>query len=134
MKLLIQIDGASRGNPGPSSIGVFITDPTGRPVKEHHRYIGTETNNVAEYTALLEALKLAKELGGTDLKIQSDSQLLVRQYNGQYKVKNNRLLKFLIEIQKLRHAFKSIELIHVRREFNTAADALANQALDSLAP
>lgn len=132
MKLLIQIDGASRGNPGPASIGVFITDAAGKPLKEHHRHIGTETNNVAEYTALQEALQLAKELGGTDLHIQSDSQLLVRQFNGQYKVKNDRLLKFLLEIQRLRRGFSKVELVHVRREQNTAADALANQALDSL--
>ena len=130
MKLNIFIDGACRGNPGPSSIGVLIQDERGSTLKEHHRFIGEHTNNVAEYTALLDALKLAKTLGGTKLHIRSDSQLLVRQFSGQYKVKNARLLGFLIEIQGLRREFLSVDLVHIPREQNTSADALANAALD----
>ncbi|MBI3550454.1 MAG: ribonuclease HI family protein [Elusimicrobia bacterium] len=130
MTLHINIDGASRGNPGPASIGVFIRDEQGRVVKEHGHCLGETTNNVAEYTALKHALGLAKQLGGTHLKIQSDSLLLVQQFNGRYKVKNQRLFEFLCEIQKLRREFVSVELSHVRRELNVDADSLANAALD----
>jgi len=130
VKLFIHIDGASRGNPGPASVGVVIRDGAGKTLKEHHRYLGEATNNVAEYSALSDALALAKELGGTELAIRSDSQLLVRQFNGQYRVKNPALFKMLAEIQKIRHQFASITLIHVPREENKDADRLANLALD----
>lgn len=130
MKLHINIDGACRGNPGPSSIGVILRDAAGRTLKEHGRYIGEFTNNVAEYTALLDALQLAKELGGTDLDIRSDSLLLVQQFNGKYRVKNERLFKFLLQIQALRRQFHSVTLAHVPREENKDADRLANLALD----
>ena len=130
MKLFIHIDGASRGNPGPASVGVVIRDGAGETLKEHHRYLGEATNNVAEYSALSDALALARELGGTELAIRSDSQLLVRQFNGQYRVKNPALFKMLSEIQKIRHQFTSIALIHVPREENKDADRLANLALD----
>lgn len=130
MKLLIHIDGASRGNPGPSSVGVVIRDSAGKTLREHHRFLGHGTNNIAEYSALKDALVLAKELGGTELKIHSDSQLLVRQYNGQYRVKNSNLFKHLLEIHTLRSQFASVELVHVPREQNKDADRLANTALD----
>ncbi|MEK7746315.1 MAG: ribonuclease HI family protein [Elusimicrobiota bacterium] len=130
MKLLIHIDGAARGNPGPASVGVAVYDGSGAMIRGHGRPIGEDTNNAAEYTALLDALDLAAELGGTKLAIRSDSQLLVRQFNGQYRVKNKRLQDFLLQAQKKRARFASVELSHVPREENAAADALANAALD----
>jgi ribonuclease HI len=130
VKLFIHIDGASRGNPGPSSVGVIIRDSKGQTLREHHRYLGEGTNNMAEYSALKDALNLAKELGATSVKVHSDSQLLVRQFNGQYRVKNARLFSYLVEIQSLRSQFASLELVHVPREQNKDADRLANAALD----
>lgn len=133
MHLNIYIDGACRGNPGPSSIGVVLMDQGGATLKEYKSYIGEHTNNEAEYTALSDALRLAAEMGAKTLKIHSDSQLMVRQYNGQYRVKNQRLMKHLLQIQSLRRNFESVELVHVPREQNRRADALANEALDEAA-
>lgn len=132
MNLNIFIDGASRGNPGPASTGVVLRDENGKTLREHCRAIGVETNNVAEYAALLDALELAKEIGAEELLVHSDSQLLVRQLTGQYKVKNLRLAGYLADIRKLQVNFKSFKIVHVRREFNKRADALANKALDDL--
>ncbi len=132
MTVHIFIDGASRGNPGPASIGVLLLDTAGGTLKEYGRRIGEATNNVAEYTALLEALRLAKELGASVLKVHSDSQLLVRQFNGDYRVKSAHLLDYLKRIMKLRGDFKSVELLHVPREQNRRADRLANRALDEV--
>lgn len=132
MNLNIFIDGASRGNPGPASTGVVLRDENGKTLREHCRAIGVETNNVAEYTALLDALELAAEMGADELIVHSDSQLLVRQLTGQYKVKNVRLAGYLVRIRKLQAGFRSFEMVHVRREFNKHADALANKALDDL--
>ncbi len=101
-------------------------------MREHCRAIGVETNNVAEYTALLDALELARELGALDVLVHSDSQLLVRQMTGQYKVKNPRLAGYLADIRKLQAGFRSFRIVHVRREFNKLADKLANKALDDL--
>jgi len=133
MTLSIFIDGASRGNPGPASVGVVLKDGAGKTVKEHCRAIGVETNNVAEYTALLDALSLARDMGANRVRVHSDSQLLVRQMNGQYRVKNERLAGFLVRLRKLAAAFDSFEIAHVRREFNKRADKLANNALDAAA-
>ena len=132
MKVVIHIDGACRGNPGPASVGVSIADATGKTLKEFCRYIGETTNNVAEYTALEEALRLAASLGATRVCVRSDSQLLVRQFNGQYRVKNPRLMEHLLTIQRLRRSFESVELVHVPREENKRADRLANDALDAV--
>lgn len=132
MRVDIYIDGASRGNPGPASVGVLIRDAKGKTLKEHFRTIGETTNNVAEYTALVDALKLAKGLGATAVKIHSDSQLLVRQVTGVYKIKNEILAGFIQEIQALKADLASFEIVHVRRELNKRADALANMALDAV--
>ncbi len=132
MRLKIFVDGACRGNPGPSSTGVVIQDEHGKTVREHCRAIGVETNNVAEYTALLDALNLAGELGADAVLVHSDSQLLVRQLNGQYRVKNKRLAGYLADIRKIAANLREFEIVHVRREFNKRADALANEALDAL--
>lgn len=132
MKVVVHIDGACRGNPGPASVGVVIRDASGKTLREHYRFIGSTTNNVAEYTALKDALRLAAELGATAVEVRSDSQLLVRQFNGQYRVKNPALQGHLLEIFTLRRGFKSVELAHVPREENRDADRLANAALDAV--
>lgn len=129
--LVINIDGASRGNPGPSSIGVVVRDASGRTLRSHARAIGRETNNVAEYTALLDALRLARDLGGKALRILSDSELLVRQFNGVYRVRNPRICGLMRQAQALRRGFESVKVEHVRREDNAEADGLANRALDA---
>jgi ribonuclease HI len=124
------IDGASRGNPGPAAVGVVLRDERGRLVKEHCRRIGTDTNNVAEYSAMIEALRLAAGLGAKELRVHSDSELLVRQINGQYRIKAERLRELFSEIQGLRRNFDAFEVVHVPREKNADADRLANKALD----
>lgn len=131
MRLTIYIDGASRGNPGPSSIGVRVEDARGHAVREFGRAIGQATNNIAEYTALEEALREAKSLGATDLEVRSDSQLLVRQFNGEYRVKSSHLFALLKRIMDLRRGFTSVRLCHVPRLANREADRLANEALDA---
>lgn len=124
------IDGASRGNPGPASVGVFLQDAHGKVLKEHGRTLGVATNNVAEYQALLDALLLAKTLGASELLVHSDSQLLVRQVSGEYKVKNEALKGLKARAQGLMRGFKAVRLVHVPREQNKDADRLANAALD----
>jgi ribonuclease HI len=131
VKVTIYIDGASRGNPGPSSIGVRIESLDGKVLKQFGRVIGLATNNVAEYTALEEALLQAKGLGASDLDVRSDSELLVRQFNGRYRVKSPHLSRQLARIRQLGQTFLSVTLTHVRREQNREADRLANEALDA---
>jgi ribonuclease HI len=126
--LLIYSDGASKGNPGKASIGaVFILD--GEEIAQISKAIGTATNNIAEYTALLEALKLAGQMGFTHIEVRADSELMIRQLNGIYKVKNPDIAVLYQQIQILKMDFSSISFKHVRREQNTRADYLANQAL-----
>jgi ribonuclease HI len=126
-------DGASRGNPGPASIGVVAYKDKGYSdvVFTLSQAIGKETNNVAEWTALLFALQKCKELSEKDLKIHLDSELVVRQMQGIYKTKNPDLQKIKKEVDLLKPAFSSLEFIHVPRERNKMADKLANQALDA---
>jgi ribonuclease HI len=123
------IDGAARGNPGPAAYAVILTRP-GQPVVEEANTIGTATNNVAEYTALIEGLELAAELGVKKLDIFSDSELLVKQMNGEYRVKNPDLLELYQEAKRLAAGFEKVTLKHVRREQNARADAIGNEALD----
>ena len=130
MKVKAFIDGASRGNPGPASTGVQLLDEGGTVIKEHGRTLGTQTNNVAEYEALLDALRLAKDLGASELLVHSDSLLLVKQVAGEYKVKNAGLAVLKAKAVALIRDFKAVKLVHVRRELNKDADRLANMALD----
>ncbi|MFA6584491.1 MAG: ribonuclease HI family protein [Elusimicrobiaceae bacterium] len=133
MKLRINIDGACRGNPGPGASAVVVKDDTGKIIMEKGVFLGFETtNNKAEFTALKVALECAKELKGTEVEIRSDSQLLVRQYSGQYKVKNQDLAKILAEIFAKAAGFKKVTLTHVPREQNKEADALGNRTLDAV--
>ena len=133
MKLKAYIDGASRGNPGPASVGVQLLSETGAVLKEHGRTLGRQTNNVAEYEALLDALRLAKELGAAELLVHSDSLLLVKQVAGEYRVKNAGLAVLKAKAIGLIAGFKAVKLVHVRRELNKDADRLANRALDGAA-
>jgi ribonuclease HI len=130
-------DGGSRGNPGPSASGVVIYDlvdgEEGEKIIEFGKYIGIATNNQAEYTSIILGLKKAKELGCESLDVRLDSELAVKQLNGEYRVKNAALAKLFIEIHNIRHTFKHIRFTHVRREFNKEADAMVNLALDEQA-
>jgi ribonuclease HI len=124
------IDGGSRGNPGPASYGVLIRDPRGQVVAKLKKYIGRSTNNVAEYYGLIAALDYAQQHGIRALRVESDSELLVRQMLGQYKVKSPELRPLFERARKMAQGFDSFKIGHVYREQNTEADALANEALD----
>lgn len=128
-ELLIHIDGAAKGNPGPAAIGLVGHTPEGDPVFEHSRYIGETTNNVAEYTALIQGLKIALEKGFKKVRVASDSELLVRQINGLYRVKTPHLQTLFDQAVRLMEQFKEVDVFHVPREQNKEADALANQAI-----
>jgi ribonuclease HI len=124
------IDGASRGNPGPASYAVVLRDPSGKIVLELAKNIGRETNNVAEYYALLAALDYATSHGIRALRIRSDSELLVRQMQGRYKVKSADLKPLHERASKLARQLEYFAIEHVPREMNREADGLANVALD----
>ncbi|MCI0704423.1 MAG: ribonuclease HI family protein [Planctomycetia bacterium] len=125
----MHIDGASRGNPGRAAYAIVLVRP-GQPVIEEADTIGTASNNVAEYTALVEGLSLAAELGVKKLHVYSDSELLVKQMNGEYKVKNEDLRELYEEACQLRKQFEKVTITHVRREQNKRADQIGNDALD----
>jgi ribonuclease HI len=124
------IDGGSRGNPGPASYGVVIRDPRGEVVAKLKKYIGRSTNNVAEYYGLIAALDYAQQHGIRALRIESDSELLVRQMRGQYQVKSAELRPLFERAKKMSQALDSFRIEHVYREHNADADGLANEALD----
>lgn len=126
------IDGAARGNPGPASYGVVVRAPHGAVVAELRKHIGRATNNVAEYYALIAALDYAAAHGIRALRIESDSLLLVNQMRGRYKVKSADLRPLFERARKMSQALEAFVIEHVRRERNREADALANQALDSM--
>jgi ribonuclease HI len=125
------IDGAARGNPGPASYGVAILRPDGKPLEQLRKYIGRMTNNVAEYYALIAALDYAAANGIKKLRVKSDSELLVRQMKGIYKVKSGDLKPLHERAKKLAAALEHFDIQHVPRQQNSIADALANEALDS---
>ena len=129
----IHIDGAARGNPGPAA-AAFVLDRPGEPPVEVGEALGRTTNNVAEYTALLHALERAKEMQGRRLKILSDSELLVKQMNGDYRVKNEDLKLLYDQAQVLLRKFAEVTIRHIRREDNKRADELCNRALDGEKP
>jgi len=124
------IDGGSRGNPGPASYGVVVRNERGEIVAKLKKYIGRMTNNVAEYYGLIAALDYAQSNGVRALRIESDSQLLVQQMRGHYKVKSPDLRPLFERAKKMSQTFESFRIDHVYREQNTEADALANEALD----
>ena len=128
--VIVHTDGACRGNPGRSGAGVVIRSEDGREIARISRYLGEMTNNMAEYTALLIALKEARSAGAGTITVKSDSELLVRQINGEYKVKNEVLRIMHQSAMDLLRGFKRWKVMHVRREENREADRLANQAVD----
>ena len=130
LALVAHIDGGARGNPGPAGYGVSVEDREGRKVAELYGYLGTATNNTAEYAALLALLEYAREAGAVSLRILSDSELLVRQVRGEYRVKHPGLQILHGAARRLIAGLPSVVLEHVPREQNAAADALANRAMD----
>jgi ribonuclease HI len=124
------IDGGSRGNPGPAAYGVVVRDGKGEIVARLKKYIGQSTNNVAEYFGLIAALDYAQNHGIRALRIESDSELLVKQMRGQYKVKSEDLRPLFERAKKMSQGFETFRIDHVYREQNREADALVNQALD----
>jgi len=131
MKLTINIDGGSRGNPGPAGAGMVARDDEGNVLASRGVFLKYATNNVAEYTGLLTALETARSLGGSDVTIISDSELLVRQMNGQYRVKNEGLKPLFDQASTLVAQLPRVKFTHVRREYNKDADRLANQAMNA---
>lgn len=128
--LVAYIDGGARGNPGPAGYGVAIEDEAGRPVAELSEYLGTRTNNYAEYSGLSAALTYALKHGFKALKVFSDSELMVRQINGQYKVNHPVLKELHDKAMRLIDDLEAFEIHHVPRQKNRDADRLANQAMD----
>jgi len=124
------IDGGSRGNPGPASYGVVVRDERGEIVAKLKKYIGRTTNNVAEYYSLIAALDYAQSSGVRALRVESDSQLLVMQMRGHYKVKSADLRPLYERAKKMAQTMASFKIEHVYREQNSEADALANEAMD----
>jgi len=128
--MIVNIDGGSRGNPGPAGYGARFTSPDGTVVAELREAIGVATNNVAEYRGLLAALRYAVDHGYADLTVRSDSLLLVCQMRGEYKVKNPGLQTLHAEARRLVSGLGRVRFEHVRREWNADADRLANEAMD----
>ena len=128
--LTVRVDGASRGNPGPAGIGAVVEFADGRPARELSAYIGLATNNVAEYRALLMALEEAGRHGAQSITVYSDSELLVRQMNGEYRVKAAHLRPLHLEARRRLRVFPAVRILHVMREENRRADLLANLAIE----
>ncbi|MEX0754167.1 MAG: reverse transcriptase-like protein [Actinomycetota bacterium] len=129
--MIVACDGASRGNPGPAGIGVQITGPDGAVLAEIAEGIGETTNNVAEYTAAIEGLKKAKQLGAREVLLRSDSKLLIEQLAGRWRVKHPNMKPLHAEVLAIARGFDDVGYEHVRRERNTEADRLANEGVDA---
>jgi len=129
-KLTVNVDGGARGNPGPAAIGVVARDESGAIVEERGERIGRATNNVAEYRALLAGIALADARGASELELIGDSELIVRQVEGRYKVKDATMKELHAEAKRALAGFESWSIRHVRREQNADADRLVNAALD----
>jgi ribonuclease HI len=129
--LVVHVDGGARGNPGPAAIAAVVSTPTGEVLEERGEVIGSATNNVAEYRALLLGLERARELRAPEVEIVGDSELVVRQVRGEYKVKDEALKALYAKVVKGLSGFEKWSIRHVRREENEAADALVNAALDA---
>ncbi len=130
MKVTTYTDGGARGNPGPAALGVVIKDSSGKLLAGYGKYLGEQTNNYAEYSALISALEKAKELGATEVDCVLDSELVTKQMNRQYKVKEPTLQKLFIQAFNLTSQFKKVAFRHVLRANNKEADAWVNKALD----
>lgn len=130
MKLIIYTDGGARGNPGPAGLGIAIYNEAREKVAELSRFLGVATNNQAEYRAVIVALEKARAMGADELEFYLDSELVVKQLNREYKVKNKDLAPLFLMIHNLSLSFRKITYTHVFREQNEEADRLANEAMD----
>lgn len=130
MHVHLYTDGGSRGNPGPAASGAVIKTPKGEVVAEVMRYLGSTTNNQAEYTAIIIGFEKAAELGATKVDVFMDSELATKQLKGEYKVKNPEIAKRFLEVKNLMHKFERVTFTHIYREKNKEADALVNKCLD----
>ena len=131
MKGVLHVDGGARGNPGPAGIGVVLVGADGGVIADQARGIGIATNNVAEYKALIAGLELALDHGVSELQVFSDSELVVRQLKGEWRIKDERLRLLAAEARALLGRFASASIAHVPRERNAQADRLANQGMDA---
>jgi ribonuclease HI len=129
-RVVVNVDGGARGNPGPAAVAAVATDDDGEVVGERSAYIGEATNNVAEYKALLLGLELARELGAGEVEVVNDSELVAKQISGAYRVKHAGLKPLYLQALEALRQFDSWKVRSVRRESNTHADALVNAALD----
>jgi ribonuclease HI len=129
-KVVVHVDGGSRGNPGPAAVGAVASTPEGEALLERSAYIGETTNNVAEYRAVQLGLELARELGARSVEVVNDSQLIARQIGGQYKVKHAGLKPLFLETLRMLREFDQWSVRDVRREHNVRADELVNEELD----
>jgi ribonuclease HI len=131
VKVVVHVDGGSRGNPGPAAAAAVISSPDGDVLDEAHELLGVATNNVAEYRGLLLGLARARALGADEVEVVNDSELVAKQVNGQYKVKHPDMRPLYEQAQQALRAFQRWQIRSVPRAQNAAADALVNQALDS---
>lgn len=129
-RLRVYSDGAARGNPGLSGAGAVLVEPSGQVVDRIGKFLGTQTNNYAEYMGLLLGLKRARELGVNEVEVFADSELMIRQLGGRYQVKSPSLRPLYEEALRLLNGFTRVKLVHVPREMNTAADEMSNRAID----
>jgi len=131
MHIISYTDGGSRGNPGPAGCGVVLYDEDeNKKLAEIAEYLGETTNNVAEYTALLLALQKSQELGADTVHCRLDSELVVKQMNREYRVRDPKMQKLFVQIWNLTQHFNKVTFEHIRREKNKESDALANEAMD----
>ncbi len=131
MKVTIFTDGGSRGNPGPAATGVVIYDEAGAELAAYGEYLGKQTNNFAEYSAIISALQKAAKLGATEADCYLDSKLIVEQMNRNWRVKEPTIQKLFVQAWNAAQQLKKVSFTHVRREKNTAADAEVNKVLDA---
>lgn len=130
MKLVVNVDGGARGNPGPAAIAAVVQGPGGEVLEERGETIGRATNNVAEYKALLLGIERAAALGASELELVGDSELVVKQVQGEYKVKDATMRELHAQVKEALGSFERWSIRHVRREHNAEADRLVNRALD----
>lgn len=133
VKARLHTDGGARGNPGPAGIGAVLYDEAGAEIGEVSASVGVTTNNVAEYKALIAGLELALELGVSEIDVKCDSQLVVSQVSGEWKIKSDQLRSLAAKAERLLYKFERHSLTHVPRAANARADELANQAMDAAA-
>lgn len=128
--VIVYTDGGARGNPGPAALGVAVYDSTGKLIDKHGKFLGEQTNNYAEYSALIFALEEARRLGAKRVTCRMDSELIVKQLAGEYRVRNAGLIPLFDEVKRLACNFEKISFSHVRREQNKVADKMVNLTLD----